>query len=174
MSGALATSGHECPVNGGALATSGFECYAGGVIITATVVVELQGVVEDGGESGANVPANPRRALRVNYGETVTLRLSVFHRSGAPFDLTQGAPSIQFVARRGPEGEIVMRRTATLAPSEGRNRADVVLTADDYRRLRAAGERLVYDVFLSDGGIGRAAIVPLSSLVVGASANPLP
>jgi hypothetical protein len=125
------------------------------------MVIDLVGVLEDGGPRSSGVPENPRLALSFPIGSNVTLRLRVVLPSG------QNAPAgtLTWTLKKKPEdAQKVFVKTATLAAGAA---SFAVLPADTKRF--AAGQ-YVYDVWHEVGGV-RNAVVPLSPFRLEAAAT---
>lgn len=169
MTASLATGGFLCPTRSLGMATGGYLCNPVSGILGVVVVLDLIGIVDDGSLADPTLPDNPRKAVSVVFGESVDIRLQVVNRDGSPRDLSNAA--VELNIKREPEGESVVKKTFTNQPAKGRTDATVV--TDDYRQLRAVGEQLIYDIFLTDGA-GRVAIIPLSRWAVESAAAALP
>jgi len=130
----------------------------------------MLGIVEDGSPADPSLPHNARRSVSVVYGETMDIRLRVVTRSGQRYAFGAGA-TIALTVKRAPAGEPVIAKTATIPGAD--SDASIAIAAADYGQIRQRGERLVYDVFLTDGS-DRWAILPLAHWNIEASAAPLP
>lgn len=121
------------------------------------LVHELTGVLEDGTKPrSSGVPVNPRKALSVPVAADWSAQISIVTPLGSSVNLA-GATLLLTIKKRASDAPLVSR-LATLGGTGG----TFTFVPIDTRNLEPG--YYVYDVWLTDSGGNRSAVVPLSPL----------
>ena len=130
------------------------------------MIIDLICIVDDGGETDRSLPSNARTAIRISRGADVTIRLSLFNRSGPPYRIAS-ADVITFTAgkRSNPDADADISKVAALARADGPNRSNVTLVPGDTKDVQ--NRVLLYDIWLARDGTGtREPIMPTSPMYI--------
>jgi hypothetical protein len=129
------------------------------------MLIYLVGVLEDGAIRADFLPQNPRKAVRVQKGADVTIRVQVFHANGTKADLRTGAASLALqVKRKSSDVPPLIAKAATLtAAADGVG--EFTFTPSDTLSTNIPPAVYVYDVWLTQSG-KRDAVVPISPFII--------
>lgn len=128
-------------------------------------MIDIIGVLEDGGPPSPSVPLNSRRQILVTKGANTMLRLRIVGRSGVVPDLSLDPASAAVLTVRKHSGDTVALASVAGAkvPSRSACSFDFALTPAIFKPLEPG--RFVYDVWLTLNGV-RDPVVPMSSLLL--------
>lgn len=115
------------------------------------MLVELVGVLENGGERATGVPANPRRAVVVPRGGNVTLRVSVLLSDTG--GSVVGGTLTMTLKKKASDASTLLSKSVALG-------SDFTLLPTDTKGLDPG--IYAFDVWHTDGAGVRNPVVPLS------------
>ena len=126
--------------------------------------IDLVGVLESGGPRDVQVPANPRVALSVPQGTSLSLTIRVLRPSGQV--VTGG--TLDFTVKKKPsDSQKALSKSATCADP-----TTFTIAPADTKTLDAGA--YVYDCWHTDAEGARNAVVPLSPFLLEMAATPAP
>ncbi len=128
------------------------------------MIIDVKGYFYTGADADAKIDGHA--PLSLNYGESTTIRLAVFHVGDVPYDLT-GKSLTLTVKRKSYDANPRLTKLGALLPADGLHRANFVLSAAD---MKLIPQRYVYDVWMAIGST-RNPVVRLSTFHVEPSAR---
>ena len=103
------------------------------------MLIELQGIYEDGSTRSASLPTDSAVTIRIPKGASTTLRLRVLRASGVPFHIAASDTFLLTVRSTTQYAPRVLERAGTQATAIGPNVVEFALTPAD-TRSRDPGE----------------------------------
>lgn len=134
------------------------------------MLIEVTGIVEDGGVPSPTLPANPRQGIVMTLGTSLTVRVAVVTRSGVPAPAKNGSAqlSISFNPFQSPP---LVKKAGVANDRVGPNVWDFVFSPADLRPLGGAGI-FAWDCWFTDADDNRNPVVPVSQWQVLPAATP--
>lgn len=132
------------------------------------MLVSFVGVIDDGTRPiDPSLPVDQRRALTIQQGEDVTVRIKLVNRAGAEIRLGSGE-YLALVARTvpSPQSRKLFQKQSVRATGHPANVHDIVIASADTRPLTVT--RAIYDVW-SVRGASKLVVVPTSELIIARS-----
>lgn len=136
------------------------------------MIIELDGILEIGGERSQALPVNARKTIRFTRGEDVLIKLTMYRSDGTSYSVAVAA--LVFTIKKIPAdgSALVEAAVAMFGPTSPTGRCEFTLAGARTKLLQAG--RYVYDVWLTEPGTGlRQPVVPLSALIVEDTARAL-
>lgn len=128
------------------------------------MLIELLAVLEDGSTRAPEIPADVRKAITFPMGTDVTVRVRVVKPNGEV--VTVPTNGLAFTVKKRPADEKVLQKIGPAAPASS---VDFPIVPIDSSKLEAG--YFVYDVWLTQAGPKRDAVVPLSPLYLSPTAG---